>query len=105
MKDKKFFEKKISSKKVFDGEFLNIFSDNVLLPNGEQATREYFKHPGASAIIGIDTSGLFLMEKQYRYPVQELCIEFPAGKTDKGETPIETAQRELPIKEKSKKPI
>ena len=95
MKEKNFFEKKISSKKVFDGEFLNIFSDKVLLPNGEQANREYFKHPGASAIIGIDPNGLFLMEKQYRYPVQELCIEFPAGKTDKNESPIETAQREL----------
>ena len=35
------------------------------------------------------------MEKQYRHPVQELCIEFPAGKADKNEFPIETAQREL----------
>ena len=95
MKEKEFFEKQISSKKVFDGKFLNIYSDNVLLPNGEQATREYFKHPGASAIIGIDSKGMFLMEKQYRHPVQELCIEFPAGKADENEFPIETAQREL----------
>ena len=38
---------------------------------------------------------LLVMERQFRYPLNRVMIEFPAGKLDKGETSIHCAQREL----------
>ena len=94
--DKNLVEKKISSEKIFDGVLLHVFKDEVKLPNGDTATREWIKHPGASSVIPLLPDNQIILVKQYRYPVAQVTLEVPAGKLDKpGEDPIVCAQREL----------
>lgn len=80
---------------VYQGHFLHVVRDNVLLPDGSQAVREYIKHPGAVMVIPMLDDGRVVVERQYRYPLQRALIEFPAGKLDSGEDPFLCAQREL----------
>ena len=70
---------------LFKGHFLHAFRDRVRLPSGASATREYVIHPGAVMVIAILDDGRLVMERQYRYPVKQVMIEFPAGKLDPGE--------------------
>jgi len=65
------------------------------LPNGQPTTREYIKHPGAVVILPLLDDGTVLMERQFRYPINRVFIEFPAGKIDPGEVPLACAKREL----------
>jgi ADP-ribose pyrophosphatase len=46
-------------------------------------------------IIPLLDDGQLLMERQYRYPMQQVMLEFPAGKLDAGELPLHCARREL----------
>ena len=80
---------------VFSGRLLQVRRDTVRLPNGAPATREHILHPGAVMIVPVLDSGELVMERQYRYPLGQDFIEFPAGKRDPGEEPAETARREL----------
>jgi ADP-ribose pyrophosphatase len=88
-----------SSQEVFKGHFLHAFCDAVTLPDGNEATREYVVHPGAVMVIPMlqDAAGNWrvVLERQYRYPVGQVMIEFPAGKLDPGESVATCAQREL----------
>lgn len=94
--DKNLIETKISSESVFDGVLLHVFKDEIVLPNGNKATREWIKHPGASSVIPLLPDNQIILVKQYRYPVAQVTLEVPAGKLDKpGEDPIECAKREL----------
>ena len=88
-------EKTISSKQVFDGCLLKIYKDEVLLPDGNTATREYNKHHGAVCVVPLTKDNEVLMVKQYRYPLRQVMLEIPAGKLEKGETPLENCKREL----------
>lgn len=88
-------EKKISSEEIYKGKIIDVYRDKVLCPNGKESYREYIKHCRASCIVAKLPNGKFLMEKQYRYPYDEVIYEFPAGKCDKGEDPKATAIREL----------
>jgi ADP-ribose pyrophosphatase len=88
-------ETMVSSRDVYRGALLNVKSDTVRLPDGGQSTREYIVHPGAAMIIPILPDGRLLMERQYRYPIGRVMLEFPAGKLDPGEDMLKTAQREL----------
>ena len=88
-------EKKINSKLVYEGRLLRVFKDEVELPDGERASREYIKHPGASVIVPIFSDDAVLIEYQFRYAIDSEVIELPAGKLDYGEEPIDTARREL----------
>ena len=89
-------EKKISSEKIFDGVLLHVRRDTVELPNGNKATREWIEHPGASSVLPILPDGRLLFVRQYRYPVDKVTLEVPAGKLDaKDEDPLVCAQREL----------
>lgn len=88
-------ETKISSEQVYKGNFLNILRDTVLLPSGKQATREYLVHPGAVVVIALLDDGRVVLERQHRYPVGRVMVEFPAGKLDAGENPQYCGQREL----------
>jgi ADP-ribose pyrophosphatase len=88
-------ETRIGSEDIFDGKLLHVRRDTVRLPDGETATREYIAHPGAVMIIPRLPDGKLLMERQFRYPLARVFIEFPAGKIDPGEEPAATAAREL----------
>ena len=92
-------ETRKSSEELFKGRFLHAFRDAVTLPDGNETTREYVVHPGAVMVIPLlqDAQGAWrvVLERQYRYPLGQVMIEFPAGKLDAGESVATCAQREL----------
>lgn len=89
------FEKKLSSKQVFDGVVVKLFVDDVELPDGKKSIREVVRHPGAVCVIPIDENENVIMIKQFRYPFSQVLYEIPAGKLEIGEDPLEAAIREL----------
>jgi ADP-ribose pyrophosphatase len=97
--DAHLIETKLKSQALFSGAFLHAFRDTVALPDGTEAFREYVIHPGAVMIIPmLELPGQplqLVMERQFRYPVQQVMIEFPAGKLDPKESTLACAQREL----------
>jgi len=88
-------ETQLSSKKVYEGYYLQLIQDRVALPDGKEAGREYLIHPGAVAIVPMLPDGRILLERQYRYPLHQAFLEIPAGKIDLGEDPLACAKREL----------
>jgi ADP-ribose pyrophosphatase len=97
--DSHLHEETTGSEALFKGRFLHAFRDTVRLPDGSATTREYLIHPGAVMVIPLieDANGALrvVLERQYRYPVQQVMIEFPAGKLDPGEDRLACARREL----------
>ncbi|MCZ2135987.1 MAG: NUDIX hydrolase [Burkholderiales bacterium] len=85
----------VFGEEIFKGRLLHVVRDTVRLPNGHAATREYIKHPGAACIVAEFEDGRLLLERQYRYPLGRVMVEFPAGKLDRNENPLVAAQREL----------
>ena len=88
-------ETRIDSREILQGDFLHARRDSVSLPDGTHDTREYIVHSGAVMIVAQLADGRLVLERQYRYPVQAVMIEFPAGKLDPGEDLLVCAQREL----------
>ncbi|MGM0546645.1 MAG: NUDIX domain-containing protein [Bacteroidota bacterium] len=88
-------ERKLTSQKVFSGRLLHVYFDEVQLPDGTTSTREWIKHPGASAVVPIFENGDVMLVKQFRYPMSQIFYEVPAGKIDPQETADSTAEREL----------
>lgn len=81
---------------VFLGRLLDVRRDTVRLPAGKGlATREYIVHPGAVMVVPVLDDGRLVMERQHRYALGRVLLEFPAGKLDPGETVQRCAQREL----------
>lgn len=95
MPDEHLTEQQISTEQVFDGVLLKVHRDRVRLPNGEEAVREYVRHPGAVVIVAVLDDGDLLFERQFRYPLRRVMLEFPAGKIDPGEDILVCAKREL----------
>ncbi|MFT4992001.1 MAG: ADP-ribose pyrophosphatase, partial [Polaromonas sp.] len=85
----------VGSEELLRGHFLHAFRDTVRLPDGSAASREYVKHPGAVMVIAELPDGKLVLERQFRYPVQSVMVEFPAGKLDAGEASLDCARREL----------
>jgi len=88
-------EIKVDSQRVYQGNFLHVEKDTVRLPDGNLVTREYIKHPGAVVILPLFEDGTVLMERQFRYPLNQVFLEFPAGKIDPNEDSLVCAKREL----------
>ncbi len=88
-------EKQLDSQVMYDGNFIKVCKDKVLLPDGSTSTREYITHPGAVAMLALLDNGKLVLERQYRYPLRREFIELPAGKIDEGEDILTTAKREL----------
>ncbi|USK32422.1 NUDIX hydrolase [Bacillus sp. F19] len=84
-----------SSEKLFSGRIIDLYLEEVELPNGKTSTREIIKHPGAVAVIAITKENKIVMVQQYRKAMERVLVEIPAGKLEKGEQPEVTAKREL----------
>ena len=87
-------ERKLSSEMKFDGKLIKVTYD-IADVNGKEAWREVVHHPGASAVVAIDEDNRIIMEKQFRYALNDYLLEIPAGKLDAGEDPLVCAKREL----------
>lgn len=85
----------LDSTQVYRGHFLDVRRDRVALPDGGTAHREYIRHPGAVMVVPLLDGERLLMERQYRYPMGRVMLEFPAGKLDAGEDPLACGRREL----------
>lgn len=88
-------ERRLDSEVVWQGRFLDVRRDRVALPDGGEAGREYFVHPGAVMVVPILDDGRLVLERQWRYPLGRAFVEFPAGKLDPGESIFRCASREL----------
>ena len=88
-------ETRLTTEQVLRGHFLDVRRDMARLPDGSTASREYVVHPGAVMIVAQLADGQLILERQFRYPMQAVMIEFPAGKLDTGEDTWACAQREL----------
>ena len=89
-------EKKTSSEEIFDGIILHVIRDTVELPNGNTSVREVIRHIGAVCVIPVTDDNQVIMERQYRYPLDKVILEIPAGKLDApDEDRLSAVQREL----------
>lgn len=88
-------EKTIASQSIFKGRIIEVKLDRVLLPDGNESTRELVLHAGAVAIIAIDAEDNIYLVRQYRKPLERILTEIPAGTLEAGEDPLHCAQREL----------
>lgn len=88
-------EKKISGEVLFEGKVVRLERDKVLCPNGVESYREVVRHNGGAAILCVTSDNKVLLERQFRYPYDEVIYEIPAGKLEKGEDPYDAAIREF----------
>jgi len=95
LSDNDLIETRISSEIIAQGGMLTARRDQVRLPNGGTSQREYVIHPGAVVIVALLDNANVVLERQFRYPLNRIFIELPAGKIDQGEDPLTTGQREL----------
>lgn len=80
---------------VFTGRVIQVNVEEVRLPNDHVATLEMVHHPGGAAIVALDDAGRVCLIRQYRHAANGYIWEFPAGKIDHKEPPLQTAKREL----------
>ena len=85
----------VKSEKKYDGAFLSVKKDEILMPDGKTAFREVVERGAATAILPIDSMGNIILVRQYRHPFQEMILEIPAGIMEEGEEPAECEKREL----------
>ena len=91
-----FEEKTKSENLIYKGNILDVYCDDIYLPDGKEATREYMKHLGAVCIVPLTDEGEVICVKQYRYAHKRIVLEIPAGKLDSAEEDRrEAALREL----------
>lgn len=88
-------EKTITSNTVYSGKIVTLKLDEVELPNGRITKREVVNHPGGVAIAALTDENELLFVRQFRYPFKDVVLELPAGKLEKGESPLENGRREL----------
>lgn len=88
-------ETQVESQQVYRGHFLDVRRDTVRLPNGHHTQREYIVHPGAVMVVPLLDDGRLVVERQFRYPLGRVLLEFPAGKLEAGEAALRCGMREL----------
>lgn len=89
-----YIEKTLKKNCVYQGKILTLYNDEISLPDGQTAKREFIEHPGGACVLYVENEKILLV-RQYRYAYGESVYEIPAGKLDKGEEPIKAAAREL----------
>ena len=86
----------IGREEIFEGAIVHLVRDTVVIPNGARATREVCLHHGAVCVVPLTDKGEIIMERQFRYPFDQVLWEIPAGKLDRDEYDhLEAAKREL----------
>ena len=84
----------VSSKEVYSCRVFRV-TEEVAKDDNFEIDRAVVRHPGSAVMMAVDENDQVLLVRQYRLPADSLMWELPAGKMDEGETPLESAKREL----------
>ncbi|MDD4859006.1 MAG: NUDIX hydrolase [Dehalococcoidales bacterium] len=88
-------EKRLSSRRIYEGRAINLRVDTVEKPGGQQTTRDIVEHADCIAVIPLDDEDNILLVRQYRTPVGKKLLEIPAGGIEPGEDPETAVRREM----------
>ena len=88
-------EIRVEENRIFDGKILSVRCDKVRTPSGRIATREVVEHKSAVGMLAVTDRESVLLVRQYRYAVNEVTLEICAGLVEKGEDPLQAAEREM----------
>ncbi|MDO8549885.1 MAG: NUDIX hydrolase [Ignavibacteria bacterium] len=80
---------------LYKGKVFDLQVDEITYNSGNKGIREIAVHPGGAVVVPVKDDGKIIMITQFRYPFNKFMLEFPAGKLDKGEDPLNCATREL----------
>jgi len=73
-----------------------IVTDELRMPDGSVAERDYMRHVGSVGVVALDGDDRVVLVRQYRHPLGEVIWELPAGLIDvPGEPLVDAAAREL----------
>ena len=86
---------RVSSEEVFAGNLIRVRREHYRHDDGEVVEREVAAHPGAAVVVAHDGESVYLVEQPRAVVGADALLELPAGKIDPGETPEQTAAREL----------
>jgi ADP-ribose pyrophosphatase len=85
----------IKSETLHKGKVFNTRVDEIEYNSGNRAAREVAEHPGGAVVVPVTGEGKIVMVTQYRFPIEQVLLELPAGKLNKDEDPMLCAKREL----------
>lgn len=85
----------LERRRIFEGRLVTLDVDRIIEPSGMEVEREVLRHPGAAVLLAVTNNRNVVFVRQYRHAAGEHLLEAPAGTIDPGETPDETARREL----------
>jgi ADP-ribose pyrophosphatase len=85
----------LRSQTIYTGKVVQLKVDQVIEPGGVTAQREVVCHPGSVVVLPCLVDGRVVLVRQYRYPTRRWLWELVAGGMEPGETPRESARREL----------
>jgi ADP-ribose pyrophosphatase len=89
-------QSKISkSEKIFTGKIIELYQDSIVEPSGRAVVREVVRHPPAVVILPMLNQNEIILIRQYRYAVDDVLWELPAGSLEPGESVLDAAVREL----------
>ncbi len=82
--------------KIFDGNFLKVWSTVFLDKKGNEKIWEWLEKSNAVTVFAITKENNVVLIKNFRIPLEKYVIEMPAGLLDKnGESNEEAVKREL----------
>jgi len=80
---------------IYTGQVVDLGMESTVLPDGQTCSLEIVRHPGGAAVVALDEQGRLCLLRHYRHAAGDWLWELPAGKLERGENPLATAQREL----------
>lgn len=87
--------RKIRASLGYHGPHVKVWEEELILPNGRATEFTRIDVPPAVVVIPMTADGRFVMIRQFRPAIGDWLWEFPAGKLDPGESPLDGARREL----------
>ena len=93
--DTELYEETLDKREVFNGRVFDCIVKNVRLSDGSKSVREVVLHTGGASVLPVDKDLNCYLVKQFRSGVEQIMLEVPAGKIEKGEAPQSCATREL----------
>ena len=83
------------SKEILKTKIFTVTEDHAVDPSGFEIKRAIIRHSGSAVMLAVDDNNRVLLVRQFRLPAEDYLWEIPAGRVDPGESPRETAEREL----------